>query len=325
MTASLYNDSNALFVSPEISVHVYIVLVVVNLCVVLATKALIFQWIFTRRPLSPMDFLILLDELEKVFGFVYLSTIVLSNFDMLNEPTMIQPWEVWERSVNSCVTKVIGVGFVVQMFVGGLGISVMRFIYINCADLIQFHGERRVALIISAMTHTIELIALILLQQNSYSKIRLGCEDAPHIINLNFNPKYLIPLVMIVAMVEFAIYISISVTVYNQNKFMKEFISQSNFAKRRRESAINFTGHFVHFLMEICMACLAALPLKFRFKYIFGFGPISVATVIFSTPLRKQFFVCCQNFKDKCYEIKSRFVTLSPFPKPSESQKATPR
>ena len=137
---------------------------------------------------------------------------------------MIQPWEVWERSVNSCVTKVIGVGFVVQMFVGGLGISVMRFIYINCGDLIQFHGERRVALIISAMTHTIELMALILLQQNSYPKIRLGCEDAPHILNLNFNPKYLIPLVMIVAMVEFAIYISISVTVYNQNKFMKEFI-----------------------------------------------------------------------------------------------------
>ena len=119
-----------------------------------------------------MDFLILLDELEKVFGFVYLSMIVLSNSDMLNEPTMIQPWEVWERSANSCVTKVIGVGFVVQMFVGGLGISVMRFIYINCGDLIQFHGERRVALIISAMTHTIELIALILLQQNSYSEIR---------------------------------------------------------------------------------------------------------------------------------------------------------
>ena len=76
------------------SVHVYIVLVVVNLCVVLATKALIFQWIFTRRPLSPMDLLILLDELEKVFGFVYLSMIVLSNFDMLNEPTMIQVWSL---------------------------------------------------------------------------------------------------------------------------------------------------------------------------------------------------------------------------------------
>ena len=53
--------------------YIFDVCHVCNLCVVTVTKALVFKWIFKRQPIKPMDYLILVDELEKYFGFLYLS------------------------------------------------------------------------------------------------------------------------------------------------------------------------------------------------------------------------------------------------------------
>ena len=72
---------------------------------------------------------------------------------------------------------------------------------------------------------------------------------------------------------------------------MQNYISKSSFKRRRRENAISFTAHFVHFLLEMGLVFLRTND-YFRNKYliVLGYAPISIVTVICSLPLRREMF-----------------------------------
>ena len=117
--------------------HLLKVCHVCNLGAVTVTKALVFKWIFKRRPIKQMDYLIVVDELEKYFGFLYLSVNALIYSGKYNTLEKLQDM-LWH--VQDCWAKMLVVGLVAQMFGGGLGISIMRMLIfpISSFNIISF-------------------------------------------------------------------------------------------------------------------------------------------------------------------------------------------
>ena len=95
--------------------HLLKVCHVCNLGAVTVTKALVFKWIFKRQPIKPMDYLILVDELEKYLGFLYLTvnTIIFSGKYNTQEKGQDTEW-----FLQDCWSKMFVVGLVAQMFGG---------------------------------------------------------------------------------------------------------------------------------------------------------------------------------------------------------------
>ena len=133
---------------------------------------------------------------------------------------------------------------------------------------------------------------------------------------------------MITSIVEFSAYFSICLYINKHDKLVQNLISKTSFQKRKRENAINFTGHFIHFLMEI-----ALILLSWKFDHfwiwdleIFGFGTISVVTLMFSSPLRKELIDTVHSFRNLFpgwqlrYQMKKE---LSIFSKPNQKSVST--
>ena len=131
----------------------FLILNVFCLSLVIATKALIFKWFTKQQPLKPMDYLILIDELEKFCGFLFLCigylVVYKGQYDW--EWKLLPPesyLKVFGYFGDMCAVKMVTVGLFAQMFLGGLGISVMRFIYIRCGYLVQCYGEWNLSFLI---------------------------------------------------------------------------------------------------------------------------------------------------------------------------------
>ena len=296
---------------PRVERYSFYVLLMCNLLLVISAKALVFKWFYKRRPLKPLDYLVLVDEVEKFAGFLCLSVIYLmyeGEHSWHFQPmALIQsdiPFDSLGWSIEiACLTKITVVGFIAQMFVGGLGISIMRLLYIRCGNWLYRHGENNIAAFILVTTQLWTFLTVFVYRKNVHNGSLLICEKVSSQFAINFHPTNVtVPLLTAISVVEFTIYLSICHFINKQNKSVQKYISNFNFKKRRRENAISFTGHFLHFLMEM----LLILLFNSRYKFIFGFGPISVVTVLFSSSLRKEFVSTCHDMLNLFVELQTK-------------------
>ena len=104
---------------------------------------------------------------------------------------------------------------------------------------------------------------------------------------------------MITSIVEFSANFSICLYINKHDKLVQNLISKSSFQKRKRENAINLTGHFIHFLMEVGIILMSWNFVNFFRQFgIFGFGAISVVTLMFSSPLREELICTMQSIRN---------------------------
>ena len=274
----------------------FLILNVFCLLLVIATKALIFKWFTKQQPLKPMDYLILIDELEKFCGFLFLCigylVVYKGQYDW--EWKLLPPesyLKVFGYFGNICLVKMVTVGLFAQMFLGGLGISVMRFLYIRCGNLVQCYGEWKLSFFIFLITQLCTIIFIFSFRNNVHPGQYVTCRNISSQYELSFDPLYIMALAIFVIVIEFAIYLSISHFIHQHDKSMQNYISKSSFKRRRRENAISFTAHFVHFLLEMGLIFLRIND-YFRNQYlmVLGYAPISIVTVICSLPLRREIF-----------------------------------
>merc|ERR1711923_295769 len=81
----------------------------------------------------------------------------------------------WSIEIT-CLTKITVVGFIAQMFVGGLGISIMRLLYIRCGNWLYRHGENNIAAFILVTTQLWTFLTVFVYRQNVHNGSLLICE-----------------------------------------------------------------------------------------------------------------------------------------------------
>ena len=310
----------------------FLILNVFCLLLVIATKALIFKWFTKQQPLKPMDYLILIDELEKFCGFLFLCigylVVYKGQYDW--EWKLLPPesyLKVFGYFGNICLVKMVTVGLFAQMFLGGLGISVMRFLYIRCGNLVQCYGEWKLSFFIFLITQLCTIIFIFSFRNNVHPGQYVTCRDISSQYVLNFDPLHIMVLAIFISVIEFAIYLSLSHHIHKHDKSMQNFISKSSFKRRRRENAISFTAHFVHFLLEMGLVFLRTNDyLRNKYLIVLGYAPISIVTVICSLPLRREMF---NTYNEMLNIVKMVFCratarTISKQPESSEIKIETP-
>ena len=271
-------------------------LLISNFIIVLASKSVVLRWIFTQpESLSnnPISFLILIDETEKLVGFI-----ILTVYQFMFENPSVKHLEYPRGHYILCTGKVITMFFVTSLLFGGFGISLMRLLYVRGGGIIQCFGERKVAGCIFGFTQLIIFVTTYLFIQNHSDDSFAICNVSKPVFT--FSPYQAVPIFAFGTMLELAMYISIGHFIYQQNKAMKEFLSVDGFKRRRRENAISFTGHFVHFIFELLIC--ASFPIGVKVygmspdvNYLLGCGPLSVATVLSSQTLRRDVIACCKH------------------------------
>ena len=132
---------------------------------------------------------------------------------------------------------------------------------------------------------------------------------------------------MITSIVEFSAYFSICLYINKHDKLVQNLISKSSFQKKKRENAINLTGHFIHFLMEAGIILMSWNFINFFRQFgIFGFGAISVVTLMFSSPLREELICTMQSIRNLFLRWQlgfDRATELFDFSKPDQKSVST--
>ena len=132
------------------------------------------------------------------------------------------------------------------------------------------------------------LALTILFLQNDHPESVVVCQVTSIV---TFNPYHAVSIYALAALMELNIYFVIYYFLYKQNKAMKQLLPLSSFKRRRRENAISFTGHFVHFIFELLICASFTIGVKVYgispdVNYLLGGGPKSIAILVSSKPLR---------------------------------------
>ena len=116
-------------INPRVERYSFYVLLMCNLLLVIAAKALVFKWFYKRRPLKPLDYLVLVDEVEKFAGFLFLSVIYLMLYEGKHswhfQPMALTQSDIpfdslgWSIEIT-CLTKITVVGFIAKMLLDRL-------------------------------------------------------------------------------------------------------------------------------------------------------------------------------------------------------------
>ena len=284
-------------------------LLISNFVIVLASKSVVLRWIFNQPESlaqNPISFLILVDEIEKLLGFI---TLTLYQF-MFQNPS-VKHLEYPQGHYILCSGKVITMFFVTSLSLGGFGISLMRLLYILGGGVIQFVGEKKVAGCIFGLTQLILFVTTYLFFQNPNSDSVVVCNTSTRIVD--FSPYNTIPFYAFGSLLELAIYIYIGLIIYQQNRAMKQFLSVDGFKRRRRENAISITAHFVHFIFELLICVSFPIGVKVYgitpdVNYILGCGPLSVATVVSSQTLRRDVIARVRLIKEWFFDLVDNFL-----------------
>lgn len=255
---------------------------------VLFFKCLVFNLAFKKGILSrePINVLILVDELEKLIGFIYSSfTFTLKLLGVFGVYVEIFGWQ-------PCKAKVFGLFQLSCFYYGGFAISVMRLVYIRGTTLIQRWGETKIVVAILIISQCAILGTVYLLQQNTHPDLPLAC-PSDSLFTFQMPPFFLFGSIcgsLIIA--ELLIYLNIFYFIYRANSNIGPFIPVKSFKRRQKQNAYDFAGHCLHFFME-----LGILVLTSQFKafgvlpgtvVLFSNGFLSAGLIIFSRPLQTE-------------------------------------
>ena len=113
----------------------------------------------------------------------------------------------------------------------------------------------------------------------------------------------MLPLAWTVAVVEVSMCTSIYFFILRQNNHFRRISSETSYQRRKRENVISFTGHCIHFVLEVILTVSAAVGSRYDLMiylfFIFGSGLISVVNVAFSRPLRSELGEVWNSFKEE--------------------------
>ena len=101
-------------------------LLISNFIIVLSSQSMVIRWIFRQQSLAhnPIGVLILVDEIEKLLGFI-----VLTLYQFLFDNPTVKHLAHPGGHPTLCIGKTVSAFFVTSLSFGGLGISLMRFLY----------------------------------------------------------------------------------------------------------------------------------------------------------------------------------------------------